>query len=287
MSSTRPVLIGIELDAPSQIVLAGGWMLAERLGAPANVVHVDTSAHPQEKETVLAALRSFVHPLGDSAELRVLHGDAGERLVEAARECSAKLVVVGARDRRRTERRPLGPTTRYAVRKAPCAALAIDVSRPWEIPARVVYATDLPREPTPADLWAARLASAFGAPLDVVHVDDLPGDFPPPYSHPAEELARLRMQLSRRMDELTERLRASMSGVARVEGRIISGAEPAEIVCHFAAEREADVLVVGTRRRGTIARATLGSVAEEVIRSAPTSVLVVPPEDDHEPGRRP
>jgi nucleotide-binding universal stress UspA family protein len=42
-------------------------------------------------------------------------------------------------------------------------------------------------------------------------------------------------------------------------------------------ERDADVVVMGTRGRRGVARALLGSVAEKVVRLSPVPVLVVPP----------
>ncbi len=69
----------------------------------------------------------------------------------------------------------------------------------------------------------------------------------------------------------------------RLAGRAVqtivrTGAPAAEIV-RFAAERKADLVVVGTRGRTGLERAVLGSVAEAVVRHAPCAVLVARTQD--------
>ena len=61
--------------------------------------------------------------------------------------------------------------------------------------------------------------------------------------------------------------------MADVEVRVLAG-EPAAAICEMAAEVEARAVVLGTRGRGGIARALLGSVSDYVVRNAPCSVVV-------------
>ncbi|HJT35858.1 MAG TPA: universal stress protein [Pirellulales bacterium] len=60
----------------------------------------------------------------------------------------------------------------------------------------------------------------------------------------------------------------------RVEHRLVLGTPPEEII-RVAAEIHADLIVMGTHGRTGLSRALMGSVAEEVVRKAPCSVLVV------------
>jgi nucleotide-binding universal stress UspA family protein len=50
---------------------------------------------------------------------------------------------------------------------------------------------------------------------------------------------------------------------------------PAEAIVRLARERNADLIVVGTRRKGFFERLVEGSVNQEVLRHAPCDVLVV------------
>jgi nucleotide-binding universal stress UspA family protein len=62
-------------------------------------------------------------------------------------------------------------------------------------------------------------------------------------------------------------------GLMNVEVRILAG-EPGEAICQLAAEVSAEAIVVGTRGRGRLKRALLGSVSDHVVRNAPCSVVV-------------
>ncbi len=56
----------------------------------------------------------------------------------------------------------------------------------------------------------------------------------------------------------------------------------ADALIAFAAERDADLLLVGTRGRRGVSRLLLGSVAEDVVRGAGCPVLVVRPKQYEE-----
>ena len=47
-----------------------------------------------------------------------------------------------------------------------------------------------------------------------------------------------------------------------------------------ASEMEADLIVTGSRHRGTVRRTFLGSVSSDIIHQAPCDVLVVHPTED-------
>jgi nucleotide-binding universal stress UspA family protein len=60
---------------------------------------------------------------------------------------------------------------------------------------------------------------------------------------------------------------------APLELLVIDG-EPGPALCHLAAEVGASGLIVGTRGRGGLKRALLGSVSDYIVRNAPCSVIV-------------
>ena len=62
-------------------------------------------------------------------------------------------------------------------------------------------------------------------------------------------------------------------GIADVEVRVASG-EPGAAICALATEVSAAAVVLGTRGRGGITRALLGSVSDYVARTAPCTVIV-------------
>ncbi len=67
---------------------------------------------------------------------------------------------------------------------------------------------------------------------------------------------------------------AVLGATPTVERRIEAGS-PGPVICRVAEELAADVVVVGSRGRGAIRRALLGSVSTHVANNAPCPVLIV------------
>ncbi len=126
---------------------------------------------------------------------------------------------------------------------------------------------------TRASRWAARVAGEFARGLDrtlvLVHVAREQPTFP--YGDP-----RLRELQRRDAAEaatiLLERTGAEMPDVA-VEPKVVFGDAAAALMTVSA---DAELLVVGSRGRGPLASAFLGSVSAHVATEAPCPVIVVP-----------
>jgi nucleotide-binding universal stress UspA family protein len=80
-------------------------------------------------------------------------------------------------------------------------------------------------------------------------------------------------------DESIDRTIAGLPDGLTIERRIETG-EPGLAVVAAAEELGADVVVIGSRGRGAIKRALLGSVSTHVVHNAPCPVLVVNSKDD-------
>ncbi len=74
--------------------------------------------------------------------------------------------------------------------------------------------------------------------------------------------------------EVLEHTAAALSTTATVEQVTRSG-EAGPALCRLAEELDADVIIVGSRGRGAIKRALLGSVSSHVTNNAPCAVVVV------------
>ena len=108
---------------------------------------------------------------------------------------------------------------------------------------------------------AAELAEAFGASLVVTNV------VPPDHDEEAEaeRYGRERLEQARTFLES----RGVTAEVVRSVG------QPADAIVALARERDADLIVVGMRKKGFIERLVEGSVAQNVLRRAPCDVIVV------------
>jgi nucleotide-binding universal stress UspA family protein len=62
--------------------------------------------------------------------------------------------------------------------------------------------------------------------------------------------------------------------------QLVTLGDPPTALCDLARERGANAIVMGTRGRGGLKRAFLGSVSDHVVRNAPCPVVIVRPNDD-------
>ena len=108
---------------------------------------------------------------------------------------------------------------------------------------------------------AAELAEAFGASLVVTNV------VPPDHDEGAEA--------ERYGRERLEQARAFLKGRGVTAEVVRTVGQPAEAILALAREHDADLIVVGMRKKGFIERLVEGSVAQNVLRHAPCDVLVV------------
>jgi len=72
---------------------------------------------------------------------------------------------------------------------------------------------------------------------------------------------------------------AASLGITGVEVRVLMG-DPGNRICDLATEVSARAIVIGSRGRGGIKRALLGSVSDHVVRHAPCPVIITGPKAD-------
>ena len=86
------------------------------------------------------------------------------------------------------------------------------------------------------------------------------------------ELTELHDELVREGQEHLDAA-AHALGLHGAQTRVLTG-EPGRAICDLAAELGATAVIIGSRGRGGIKRAVLGSVSDHVVRHAPCPVLV-------------
>ena len=194
------------------------------------------------------------------ATIRVEVGDPARTIARVAREEQSDLIVAATRHETiATE--IVGPTTTELMVQAPCPVLVTRGSQPWR---SVVLATDGSEEAAPAEA-AVRLLAPEDARITTVTV----APTPPSDAEPDEAGEHAATALAA---AAAERLRESG---ANADYAVRTG-RPARAIVELAREVDADVIALGSHGRTGWRRAMLGSVAQEVARTARSSVLVAP-----------
>lgn len=148
----------------------------------------------------------------------------------------------------------------------------------------VLCATDLSREEGAAWRSAAQLVQAFNARVRIVHVIE-PVVFPYASEGPAleERQEKLRSEL---LSEARRAVRARLASLQqewaadyrpeKIEAVMALEGPAAQMILLEAEEATADMILVFSRRRGSLRRLLLGSVAQQVVSEARVPVLVLP-----------
>lgn len=289
------VVIGTALDEDSEGVVRAGVALARALGAKAYLVHVFSTplgassgsqgvypAMPfpsysapalggylqEEQERLRSALEEQARRVGagevifeTGAPHRVLH-DLAERL-------GAGLAVVGA-TAGGAMARLLGSTADRLLRRAACPVLVVrgGLAVP---PARVVAPVDL--SPLSADAFRRGLGilRSLGAASEVEALfvlSVLQRQVSPQFT--PEQVDRFAAE------ELDRFVAAHAGGEAAGLRKKVRTGNVREEILEELRETRADLVILGTHGLGGFDRMAIGSVAADVVREAPCSVLVIP-----------
>jgi nucleotide-binding universal stress UspA family protein len=149
--------------------------------------------------------------------------------------------------------------------------------------AKILCATDFSPGSRQALLAAARLARESNGDLLIVHSWYVAPIVYSEYTFPADTIQFMSDDAQRRLDEAVRD--AIAAGAPRATGKLLTGVPWTEVVRCLESDAF-DLCVLGTQGRSGIARVLLGSVAEQVIRHSPCSVLAVRSDGTIHPFRR-
>jgi nucleotide-binding universal stress UspA family protein len=143
-------------------------------------------------------------------------------------------------------------------------------------PTKILLATDGSAEAESAAQVAAELAEKTGSELHVVYVEVIP--YFAQYgagtaaSYDRELYEKIEEEAQETLRKLTWQVKVAGGAVA--EDHLRMGA-PGEEIVGLAEAIGAGLIVMGSRGRGGMKRALMGSVSDSVVRYAPCPVLVV------------
>lgn len=271
----RAKLVVVHAQANDEMApQAGDSAMLQILGEVSGAVKTEEAIRLAEK---LAAIEAR----GVATELVSRVGPADELLAAIAAEVDASLVVVGTHGHTGLSRFLLGSVAASTIRHATCDVLV--VRGPTAAPgmgiepfARPLIATDFDPQSSKAIRHAARIC-APEAKLEVLHAWQLPAG-----SWGATLLGQARFPWSTVRDAVVSNAQAQadkLTAEHAAQGRaihveLVQGA-PADVITAAAEKAGHDLIAVGAHGHRGVRRLLLGSVAENVIRHAPCSVLVV------------
>jgi len=285
MTEAQSVIVGYDRSDRGRDALALARVLGELTRAPLEIV----SVHPysplssriagdawedtteDDAEQALARARGELANLPGATTRRMPAGSPALGLDLAAEEADASVIVVGSTGRSALGRVLAGSTATQLLAHAHRAVAVAPrgYASHAGAPRSIVVAYDGGEAADVALRWAAELADATGAELKIVGVFDptmkLASPNAPLYGMPGYiEDAR---------DRAGAELQRVASGLSNARAELLEG-EPSE--CLARASQPADLLVIGTHRRGAVRRALLGSVSSDLVDRASCPVVVVP-----------
>jgi nucleotide-binding universal stress UspA family protein len=236
--------------------LAGDWIPQ---GRPREILE-------QAKHDLHDRLRSLSPQRIAQPRVEVRSGSPHRVLTELARNLRAQMIIVGAADR--TSAPWLGSTADRVLRKASCPVLVVRgrlTLPPTQLLVPVDLSTLSSESVEACAAWLHRFPDSPPASVELLHVS-------PELTAQTARTQPGRTQAERELG----RFLGAFPKEPRFTTKVRTGPVVPEILGEIE-ESHAQLVVLGTHGRGGFERYMLGSVAADIARTAPTSVLMVPP----------
>ena len=287
MSQFKKIVVGHDLWRGGDSALQSAKVFADHYGAAIKLVHVvephpffhtlnPVLSHlPSLEELVRRAKAKLAERAADQGEWEVRTGKPFIELIAACRDWQADLLIVGGSVE--CQEPLLGSTSERLVRKAQVPVFV--AKKPLRSEAKtVIVPTDFSPCATKAAEEALTFVRSFGGELFFVHALDIHAIYPDAYGLKAAWLPQLQPEAFPSTGEW-EAFFAGLSSLENVtwHERTEEG-KPAEAIVHLAADSKADLIVMGTHGRSDLKHMLLGSVAEQVVRTAACPVLTIRPD---------
>jgi len=216
-------------------------------------------AAEQEARALLDRLHAEAVQRGIASETILRRGlDPHVEIVTAAEKNGSDVIVMGRRGKRGLMQRMIGDATSKVVGGAQCSVLVVpEGAGMWR--KRILLATDGSRFSDAAAVTATKIADLCKVPVTVISI--IRESF-------NEERAALAHDAATRVHD-------HLAGEGIEVDKIVVRGDPGKLILEIAAEREVDLIVMGTHGRTGWERVLLGSVTASVIGEAKIAVLAV------------
>ena len=293
MIEMNRILCPIDFSPFSERALMHAMRMANWFGAKLQVMHVMPLLPPSSVNELAASSRQlsaknlnatierFRVPGVDVSAALVESADPVARILEAAEAFDADLVVTGSHGRSGYQRVLMGSVVEALLHKSPRPILTIPshlVAPQADALAlsRIVCAVDFSEASLNALAIALAIAEETGGQLTLLHVIAMPPELTHPPQPPDYDVTQIRVEAEA---ACLTRLQALIPEHARdyctIDIAVLEGGVSTQIL-RMAADRQAELIVLGVHGRNAFDLAFFGSNSKEIIREAHCPVLTVP-----------
>lgn len=236
---------------------------------------------PVSREDVLAEMRRLAEPITGKATVS-FQADQGEptaAILDRALKLPADLLVLGTHARRGMQRLLLGSVTESVLHDAPCPVLAVPPGAPATAPSPVELKQILcPMDFSPSALqalgFALSLARQSNGKVTLLNALEWLSD-EEPRENAHFNVPEFRRHLLADAEARLKKLVADESRTWVDIETVVAGGRAYHEILNVAADRKADLIVMGAQGRTGIGKAFFGSTTEQVLRRAQCPVLTV------------
>jgi nucleotide-binding universal stress UspA family protein len=230
-------------------------------------VSIDEHSRRDLQETVRRSLEGV--PGADSWQVRAFTGTPADAINEAASRWKTRMIILGLGRHGRLARIFGRETAVEVMRRARLPVIAVH-PKATGLPVRAVVALDF----TVASLSAATVAASVLAANGTLYLAHVCA-FGEAKAKRGDLVDVYRAGARTKLDEVVKQLRRRTS--RRVEGLMLTG-DPGRAIVAYATRSRSDLIALGGHRLALVDRILLGSVRTRVVRDAPCSVLIAPPD---------
>jgi len=277
-----PILLATDLSARGDRALDRALQLAKELGTKLIVLHVMESHATSARLTTpvwrrhtsdhkALAERELAEDLAAAevpTEVVVTNGDPLARIMETADSYGCSLIVTGIARDETLGRLLLGTTVEKLARQARHPVLVVK-TRPRRPYRDVLVATDFSDGSRQALRAALQLVP--NADLTLFHAYDVPFQGK---NVPDETVTRNFYKAAEQSAREFTAATPELAGVAAPKVVLECG-QPETVLSEYSFNHRSDLVVTGTHGRTGILRTAIGSVAERLLESLPSDVLIV------------
>jgi len=283
----RKILVATDFSERSDRAIRRGILLAKSFDASITLVHAIDNDQPRRairaeqqaaNELLAEQTRSMRELDGLNCGSNAVLGDPYEGIVKAAQEEDVDLLLIGPHRQQVLRDVFVGTTAERTIRASDRPVLMVNgvPAGPYR---HILVAVDLSESSGDALRAVQKLGLEAKATVSVVHIFDAPaaGLMVRASSNEDQIKDYLADEEERASDDLAAFLKDfTVKPVRRIMKHNESSV--AHTICAIARDASADLIVVGTHGRTGVARALIGSVAEEILRISKRDVLAVPPQ---------